>query len=426
MGRRKIAIEPLKNDRNRTVTFTKRKAGLFKKAHELAVLCEVDISVIIIGRNHKIYQYSSDKTENILNRFTENSKNLYESKLPKDYGEYELKSRILGENALNKHRHSNSISIVNNSNKKDSSKKLVKKHQRSRSDIVYGYNNNNNNNNDGSDDDDSGGNDDDEDDDDDEDEEEDDGEDDYSEENNDQNHIHNPDDNEDGGDNSDNDEDRDHDQDEDHDKRPKTRGNTRTLKNIKKKGKIPNATTNNRKREYNPSFDRSQGKRQKINNVNNNDNMQNIPKSATSTTYVYTPPLDPKTPELGVQENSYMSHSSANVTPYHPSSALKRSKLKENNNNINLKRPTLSLKIPTIDNRNLSDVSTITAAESSNKTASTSSNAKDVSSSNEKISANLDINVNSNSNLENFKKYNKLNGENNKNKNNGDMNISLP
>ena len=31
MGRRKIEIEPLTDDRNRTVTFVKRKAGLFKK-----------------------------------------------------------------------------------------------------------------------------------------------------------------------------------------------------------------------------------------------------------------------------------------------------------------------------------------------------------------------------------------------------------
>lgn len=95
MGRRKIAIEPLTDDRNRTVTFTKRKAGLFKKAHELAILCEIDISVIIIGRNHKVYEYSSNDPNEIIDRFKAYRDNIQESKRPQNYGSYETKSRIL-------------------------------------------------------------------------------------------------------------------------------------------------------------------------------------------------------------------------------------------------------------------------------------------------------------------------------------------
>jgi MADS-box transcription factor len=49
MGRRKIAIQPITNDRTRSVTFLKRKTGLFKKAYELGVLCSVDVAVIIFG-----------------------------------------------------------------------------------------------------------------------------------------------------------------------------------------------------------------------------------------------------------------------------------------------------------------------------------------------------------------------------------------
>ncbi|KAK1757360.1 hypothetical protein QBC47DRAFT_154716 [Echria macrotheca] len=59
MGRRKIEIKAIKDDRNRSVTFLKRKGGLFKKAHELSVLCSVDVAVIIFGANKKLYQYSS-------------------------------------------------------------------------------------------------------------------------------------------------------------------------------------------------------------------------------------------------------------------------------------------------------------------------------------------------------------------------------
>ncbi|KAL2887534.1 Transcription factor SMP1 [Ceratocystis lukuohia] len=60
MGRRKIEIKAIKDDRNRSVTFLKRKGGLFKKAHELSVLCSVDVAVIIFSSNHKkLYEYSS-------------------------------------------------------------------------------------------------------------------------------------------------------------------------------------------------------------------------------------------------------------------------------------------------------------------------------------------------------------------------------
>ncbi|EHL02312.1 putative Transcription factor SMP1 [Glarea lozoyensis 74030] len=54
MGRRKIEIKAIKDDRNRSVTFLKRKGGLFKKAHELSVLCSVDVAVIIFGNNKKL------------------------------------------------------------------------------------------------------------------------------------------------------------------------------------------------------------------------------------------------------------------------------------------------------------------------------------------------------------------------------------
>ncbi|KAL2063684.1 hypothetical protein VTL71DRAFT_5489 [Oculimacula yallundae] len=68
MGRRKIEIKAIKDDRNRSVTFLKRKGGLFKKAHELSVLCSVDVAVIIFGNNKKLYEYSSGDIGEILAR----------------------------------------------------------------------------------------------------------------------------------------------------------------------------------------------------------------------------------------------------------------------------------------------------------------------------------------------------------------------
>nr|CDI56127.1 srf-type transcription factor [Melanopsichium pennsylvanicum 4] len=54
MGRKKIKIQPIKEDRNRSVTYLKRKAGLFKKAHELAVLTDSQVAVIVFGHNGKL------------------------------------------------------------------------------------------------------------------------------------------------------------------------------------------------------------------------------------------------------------------------------------------------------------------------------------------------------------------------------------
>ncbi|KAI9751449.1 MAG: hypothetical protein M4579_006059 [Chaenotheca gracillima] len=69
MGRRKIEIKAIKDDRNRSVTFLKRKGGLFKKAHELSVLCSVDVAVIIFGHNKKLYEFSSGDINEILGRY---------------------------------------------------------------------------------------------------------------------------------------------------------------------------------------------------------------------------------------------------------------------------------------------------------------------------------------------------------------------
>ncbi|RMZ81235.1 hypothetical protein DV737_g2666, partial [Chaetothyriales sp. CBS 132003] len=69
MGRRKIEIRAIKDDRNRSVTFLKRKGGLFKKAHELSVLCSVDVAVIIFGHNKKLYEFSSGDINETLRRY---------------------------------------------------------------------------------------------------------------------------------------------------------------------------------------------------------------------------------------------------------------------------------------------------------------------------------------------------------------------
>jgi transcription factor RLM1 len=50
-------------------TFLKRKGGLFKKAHELSVLCSVDVAVIIFGHNKKLYEFSSGDINETIGRY---------------------------------------------------------------------------------------------------------------------------------------------------------------------------------------------------------------------------------------------------------------------------------------------------------------------------------------------------------------------
>jgi len=71
MGRNKIQITKISNERNRQATFTKRKAGLIKKAMELSILCECDVALIVFNSNNKLYQYASADMERILLKYTD-------------------------------------------------------------------------------------------------------------------------------------------------------------------------------------------------------------------------------------------------------------------------------------------------------------------------------------------------------------------
>ncbi|XP_023544399.1 MADS-box protein FBP24 isoform X1 [Cucurbita pepo subsp. pepo] len=57
MGRGKIAIRRIENRTTRQVTFSKRRAGVFKKTHELSVLCDAQIGLIVFSSNGKLFQY---------------------------------------------------------------------------------------------------------------------------------------------------------------------------------------------------------------------------------------------------------------------------------------------------------------------------------------------------------------------------------
>ncbi|KAM7505441.1 hypothetical protein LguiB_004345 [Lonicera macranthoides] len=69
MGRGKIEIKKIENINSRQVTFSKRRAGLLKKARELSILCDAQVGVIIFSSTGKLYEFSSSRMEQILARY---------------------------------------------------------------------------------------------------------------------------------------------------------------------------------------------------------------------------------------------------------------------------------------------------------------------------------------------------------------------
>ncbi|XP_020110747.1 MADS-box transcription factor 23-like isoform X4 [Ananas comosus] len=59
MGRGKIVIRRIDNSTSRQVTFSKRRNGLFKKAKELAILCDAEVGLIIFSSTGRLYDFAS-------------------------------------------------------------------------------------------------------------------------------------------------------------------------------------------------------------------------------------------------------------------------------------------------------------------------------------------------------------------------------
>ncbi|XP_020517657.1 MADS-box protein JOINTLESS isoform X2 [Amborella trichopoda] len=82
MAREKIQIKKIDNATARQVTFSKRRRGLFKKAHELSVLCDAQVGVIIFSATGKLFEYSSSSMEDIVDKYFMDSKNLQKEDSP--------------------------------------------------------------------------------------------------------------------------------------------------------------------------------------------------------------------------------------------------------------------------------------------------------------------------------------------------------
>ncbi|KAJ9170323.1 hypothetical protein P3X46_018439 [Hevea brasiliensis] len=70
MGRVKLPIKRIENNTNRQVTFSKRRNGLIKKAYELAILCDIDIALIMFSPSGRLSHFSGKRRiEDVIARY---------------------------------------------------------------------------------------------------------------------------------------------------------------------------------------------------------------------------------------------------------------------------------------------------------------------------------------------------------------------
>ncbi len=71
MARQKIKIKKIDNVTARQVTFSKRRRGIFKKAEELSVLCDVEVGLVVFSATGKLYEYASSSMKDIITRYNQ-------------------------------------------------------------------------------------------------------------------------------------------------------------------------------------------------------------------------------------------------------------------------------------------------------------------------------------------------------------------
>ncbi|KAL3529643.1 hypothetical protein ACH5RR_008965 [Cinchona calisaya] len=70
MGRGRVQMKRIENKINRQVTFSKRRSGLLKKAHEISVLCDAEVGLIVFSTKGKLVEYATDSCmERILEQY---------------------------------------------------------------------------------------------------------------------------------------------------------------------------------------------------------------------------------------------------------------------------------------------------------------------------------------------------------------------
>ncbi|CAN8318697.1 unnamed protein product [Cochlearia groenlandica] len=80
MVRGKTQMKRIENSTSRQVTFSKRRNGLLKKAFELSVLCDAQVSLIIFSPKSKLYEFASSNMQDSIDRYLRHTKDRISNK----------------------------------------------------------------------------------------------------------------------------------------------------------------------------------------------------------------------------------------------------------------------------------------------------------------------------------------------------------
>uniref|UniRef100_A0A0D3AY73 Uncharacterized protein n=1 Tax=Brassica oleracea var. oleracea TaxID=109376 RepID=A0A0D3AY73_BRAOL len=95
MVKGKIEIKRIDNPTSRQVTFSKRRKGLLKKAHELSVLCDAQVAAIVFSQKGKLYEYASSDMKKMMERCELHRREYFhEERLQKEQQVQDLKDEI--------------------------------------------------------------------------------------------------------------------------------------------------------------------------------------------------------------------------------------------------------------------------------------------------------------------------------------------
>ncbi|XP_057820163.1 truncated transcription factor CAULIFLOWER A isoform X3 [Cryptomeria japonica] len=69
MARGKLQLKKIQNPVKRRVTFSKRKAGLLKKASELSLLCDAEVALIIFSPKGNLFEFANTSMNRIMGKY---------------------------------------------------------------------------------------------------------------------------------------------------------------------------------------------------------------------------------------------------------------------------------------------------------------------------------------------------------------------
>ncbi|KAL5725365.1 hypothetical protein ACHQM5_008518 [Ranunculus cassubicifolius] len=92
MGRAKIEIKKIEDNKKRHVTFSKRRPNLFGKAARLCTLTNAEIAIIVFSSSGKLFAFGHPSVDQVIQRYNNGGITIQDSVSDNDYSELSSKT----------------------------------------------------------------------------------------------------------------------------------------------------------------------------------------------------------------------------------------------------------------------------------------------------------------------------------------------